>query len=755
MGTQLAQRSQINLQGYTIHFAPDSIVLAPNANVAVKAGIWRFIDSGAQSKSQFLYSAGQIYVDNGAVIDVAGTTGVTVPLAQSILTLQLRGAELSDAPLQRDELLRAILLTVDIRNTGTYNGQFWVGTPLGDATGYVNLIERSVAQLTTAGGNVDFKAGGSVVLREGSTIDVSGGWTQSDGGPVQTTRVLYRGNLIDIADATPDRLYSGIYTGETTEVHAKWGILTKYAHALAMTGAYNERGQVSGADGGSISITAPAMALDGTLTGQTVEGPRQVRSSLASSMLPKPASLNLAFRGQEDLAPDFRITYPDALEVIFREGMKQAQVADFSLDAAGNPGDLDDERKKTVYLSPKLLEEGGFGGLTVSNETGIISVPLGVSVRTKAGGALSLTASNIDIQGSLLSPGGSIKLQALNISPYAAAVNSGSSTPIILPPNAGRGIVTLGASAIVSAAGLIIDDRPTSDTAFTQSIVIHGGSVEIDAYSASLAEGSVIDASGGVVFSAIGEKVYGNGGSIAIRTGQDPLSKEVLGGILELGSELRGYSGAKGGSLTLQTQLMQIGGNAADERAFVIQPEFFNRGGFGSFTLAGLGAQGDEPGEYLPAVVIAPGTVIAPYAQSLVAMPFTQGGKGIGLRVADKPVGLRTPVSLHFSAPGVSFGSDKLVRGDIVMGEGSLIVTDPLGEVSLKGDTVAVLGSIYAPGGSIEISGASDSRKLFADPTVARTTVYIGSDSVLSAAGTTVYTPDPYGRRIGKVLPVG
>ena len=61
--------------------------------------------------------------------------------------------------------------------------------------------------------------------------------------------------------------------------------------------------------------------------------------------------------------------------------------------------------------------------------------------------------------------------------------------------------------------------------------------------------------------SAVHKLTYGNGGSISIKAGKDPL-RAVLGGHLTLGGTLLGYSAARGASLTLQSQLVQVGGTA-------------------------------------------------------------------------------------------------------------------------------------------------------------------------------------------------
>ncbi|HEY5792012.1 MAG TPA: filamentous hemagglutinin N-terminal domain-containing protein, partial [Chthoniobacterales bacterium] len=200
VGTELPLRSQVNLQGKDVHFRTKAMLLAPNAEVRVGAGRWAFDGSDpTQPKVNFVYSGGQVYLDAGAFLDAAGTPDVSVSILQNILKLQLRGAELADSPLERESVLRAIDLIVDARENGVYDGRFWIGTPLGDVTGFAGLIQRTAAQLTTAGGNVEIQAGGAVVLQKGSAVDVSGGYISYQGGEVRTTRIIDGARVIDIS----------------------------------------------------------------------------------------------------------------------------------------------------------------------------------------------------------------------------------------------------------------------------------------------------------------------------------------------------------------------------------------------------------------------------------------------------------------------------------------------------------------------------------------------------------------------------
>ncbi|HZP60896.1 MAG TPA: filamentous hemagglutinin N-terminal domain-containing protein, partial [Opitutaceae bacterium] len=229
VGTQLALASLVNVQGNSIYLsdvnpvtgAADSskgaMIIAPGASlppsnatadqpqtnqavalttannlnlsslsagVTLSAGNWILNTGNPAIQYQFFNATdpvaspnlgrGQIYFDPGATVDVAGSqggdAGATASVSEDIVPVQLRGTELANSPLQRNGPLRGQTVQVDIRQTGKYNGQTWIGTPLGDASGYVNLMQRTAGELTTNGGTVSLNAGDSVVMQPGSTV---------------------------------------------------------------------------------------------------------------------------------------------------------------------------------------------------------------------------------------------------------------------------------------------------------------------------------------------------------------------------------------------------------------------------------------------------------------------------------------------------------------------------------------------------------------------------------------------------------
>ncbi|QIF05757.1 filamentous haemagglutinin family protein [Roseimicrobium sp. ORNL1] len=758
VGTQLALRSQVNIRGKVVHLASGSSIHAPNALVAISAGVWDFTQGQTSATNPFVYFGGQIYLDRGAMINVAGSTDISAPLAQHILTVELRGAELAGSPLQRSSIFRQLGqdnpdITVDLRQTGVYNGRTWYGTPLADLSGYLGLIQRTVGELTIAGGSVSLNAGGSVVVQNGAVIDVSGGFINYQGGTVKTTRVMHAGYLMEIADATPDIVYDGIFTGLFSEVHARWGITNTYRIPW-MSGEHYEQPYVQGGNGGSLAMAASAMAVDGVLRGATVAGPRQ------REVLPQGSELTFAFKSQKvSVLENYPFQSPTPPAITFQENTEQTPVGAFGLDASGNPLPLPADRVARFLVSPSIFTTGGFASLTVENPDGDVTIPAGVDIVAPAKGSLKITGANVIVNGSVTAPGGLVSLLAYNISP---SVRQGLQFQDPLPqtsppPNPDRGQVTLGPSAVLDTAGLIVDDRLSASAPLSKPLVTNGGTVNITAYAAELSSGSVIDVSGGLAVSSTGTRTYGNAGSIVIKTGQDPGLLSVVGGKLTLGSELRGYSGATGGSLSIQALLIQIGGRALHEDTLLFQPEFFSQGGFVKFSLTGI--LGDD-GEDIPPVYVAPGTKIEPVALSQVAVLNPSDSHDAQFITVLKPEGLRSPVSISLNAPTLrdSLNSKIILSvGNLVFGSGASIKTDALGSVSLTGGTVAVFGSIEAPGGTIKVTG--ESQYPVSIPSEAATdafvTVYLAPGSLLSTKGKVLYTPDQFGRTTGSVLPGG
>jgi filamentous hemagglutinin family protein len=776
-GTKLSQNSKINIDAQSIQFAGGATMLAPSGEVRMRAGLWAYKDDESNNRTifdaegvaesgldsnfagggqRFYFKEGSVNMASGSILDVAGTPDVFVPMDQYIQDIQLRGTELADSPLQRSQKLRGKTLTIDLRRSGTYGGRFWIGTPLGDATGLANIIERNVAQLTTRGGTVEITAGTAVNLAAGSEINVSGGYTRNEGGLVKTSRLIRGSQILDISEATPDVVYDGLFDDSTTVTSPKWGITKVYRKALSPSARFKEPTYIEGAAGGSLNLTAPSVQLAGNVIGNTVTGPKQLNTP------PGHSALSLSFKNQNRLEVS-------ASDIFYVNSIPAAPAIVFSntnsatgLPLAGR------ELSGTLAIAPKIFEEdgGGFGFLTIDNTDGTILVPKDSPLKMPAGGSLALKATNVEILSSVTIPGGSLSVTTYNYSPFtfeekqALQLLANQPAPAVVE---GHGIIRVGPAVSLNTSGTNYDERRSSMLASHTRRALDGGTAALEGFSIFMDSSSMIDASGGYGATARGKFSKGNGGTISILAGRDPLLSTSAGGSLQLPGTLQAYSALKGGTLRIQAPEISIFGNIGDSPVLSqgsrlsLSPAFFQRGGFTDYSLIGSGLENSSN----PTAEVRAGTTINPLAETLVYSKSKNQGGQIALEPRLLPLGERNPASLSLEARGFDdiYTQDKIESiGSLVISSGTTIETDPLGKVNLRGQTVEIFGTINAPAGKITIQ-ADSKYPLSPDASItnssALTTLYVATSARLLAQGTTVLTHDPYGRRAGVVLAGG
>ena len=796
VGTSLALPSLVNVKGRSIQMAGGAVIFAPGADkspdstspfydmtfpsryisepqapIAISAQLGSGINILAGNYNRPVgknYSyfqigsvnsspAGNITIGNGAQISAAGSTGVTVDSSQNYLNLQMRGAEFANSPLQRGGTIRGASITLDARLSGTYNGQYWVGTPLGDATGYAGLIERTVGELTAAGGSISLIAGDSVNLAQGAVLDVSGGWMQYAGGMASTSKVIYQGHLMDISQATPDRVYSGIYSGGgTVEKSTKWGVTKTFGDSpLDPTAKHYEGSYLSGAAGGSITIEAPSIALNGDALGTVVNGPRQVRSTSLLSTLAAPSELTLNLNDS-------------SLGSLYRPSVTFA------------PGGSTASPRET-FIDPVMLSAGGIGYLTVNNYDGNIDLPKSVSLDMPAGalGGVTLLGQNVTLEGSILAPGGTISVTA---SPYTQDGGVNQTSP--------HGTIHLAEGATLSTAGVVAKNQ--GPNAFQSPVVSTGGTITLNGYQVNLDAGSLLDVSGGGLLNASSSStaIYGNAGSVSILGGQGVVDSSVIPGTsVQLNGAIIGYAGpgAKSGTFSLSAPAIQIGGSISDARVMEIAPQFFSQGGFSTFSFTGIGFNvgtlGDPNYREIPGIRVAAGAIIDPQVHNRMIL-----GDGKFMDVVE-PSGMQPAPSLTLNSLGIK-GDNPLnpyiVRGETIIESGSKIILNPQisfandlssvatvnvgsltigalvpagGQITKVGQIAEIDGLVSVPGGNIIIDGASSYPNNYNGgfPSQAYPTLVLGSSASVSVAGEAVYMTDfsGRGRLLGSVLPGG
>ena len=496
---------------------------AAGARIAAPSGEVRLTAQGDLSGNSDGFNANpdaaaRIHVGQGATIDVAGLRDVALSVGRHVVEAELRGNELKDSPLQRGGVLAGQKVLIDVRE----------GTPLADVSGYVAALQHGIAEKSSAGGSVTLASEGDVILRRGSSVDVSGGSLNFAGGDTGTTRLFTGRRSFAIGEASPLLTYTG-FEKDTYRYEA---------------------GYVEGKDAGTLRVEARKVVLDGTLKAVTVAGIRQREAAS------RPAGGRLVLDG---LGSSVRFVNGEA-----------ALAAGFG--AADPLGDT------PLLLDAGMVNVNGFNRLALAT-SGDFTLPGGVRLTALPGGAFDITAHRIDVSGGLATAGGTIALRtkALNDSeaPDAAALTLG----------AGAALSTAG-SRVSDQAGR--RSGGGSDTLVLDGGTIRLES----AGDLALAAGSAIDVLGGMWQQSSGKTRFGDAGSVALssgelRRGAKHDARLTLDATLAGYGLSDGKSTGRGGTLEVTASNVSIGGTAfGRDGELHLDEGFFRRGGFASHALA-------------------------------------------------------------------------------------------------------------------------------------------------------------------------
>ena len=234
--------SELDLAGKTISLQTNAKVVAPGGTATLTARVNAL-------QSALLPNDSRIELATGSVIDVSGTQHVSLAMESNVVTAELRGGELADNVLLRDNpAIRGKTVRVDARTAANSN--------VANLAGYVALAEHSIGEYTSAAGSVTLSSEGSVTLSKDSLVNVSGGSLDYRSGYVNTTKLTLGGALYSIESAPADRAYDGLVD-------------------LGNSSQNFEAGYTLGKSAGSVRVAAPQMALQGDLKGSVTAGIKQ------------------------------------------------------------------------------------------------------------------------------------------------------------------------------------------------------------------------------------------------------------------------------------------------------------------------------------------------------------------------------------------------------------------------------------------------------------------------------------------------
>ncbi len=653
----------------------------------------------------------RIDIAAGATLDVSGTEDVRLSMERNLVTVELRGNELKDSPLQRNGILYGKKIKVDVRE----------GTPIADISGALANIQRGIGERTTAGGTISLGSEDALNVAAGATLDVSGGSVRYDGGSLETTKLVSGGRIYDIGEADPNLHYDAIL-GVYKRTTAKWALTKEYHIPGLRSLATTEDAYVEGKDAGSMRLLGNQMSIAGTLKGDTIAGTRQ-------RQLPSTVALPWT-RPAHQLPLGGQVIFGDASEL--SKTTANFRMPGVMFKSAGENA----AAEGMLVLDPALFQSGGLSRVAIYSD-GRIVMPEDERITLAPGGELTLVvarsvtedgavAPSLQIDGDISIPSGDLVLRAVQSENHVLAI---------------------GADAVLDVSGRWVNDgAAVAPIPPNDPIAIDGGDISLSsAGGVNVADGASLLLNGGAWLDRGGKLNPGTGGDLTIAS---TLTAAIP--TLHFGGTAESYGMAKGGILNMTAggiDITETGAPGIHEGVWTLAPSFFQQGGFSRYSLTAthLGLHVAEGVQIEPRAmnwVLGPEMNTAP-----TGTPFTSLA-----RLEVLPDYLRTPVSLDLRSRRSIGGSD--INAGLTVAAGAAINTDAGASVSLSSDRrLTVEGAVRAPAGRITLT-------LTPNPDVDRglvpdKAIWLGSEAELSAPAAVRLTPNSLGLRQGEVLDGG
>jgi filamentous hemagglutinin len=693
--TSLAARyapGRIEMRGKSIDIEAQASVIVPTGTISIVASTSPLSGETPIVGEPVKRDGSRVYIGEDAYLSVAGLRDMLLTMESNTVTGELRINELRDSPLYRDSWLRGKTISVDKRVAGLFtDGPMsdvqwiagspgaWVGTPIGDFSGWIGVGKTTLGELSAnaAKGLIVIKSSGSIITRQGSLLDVSGGSVRYQDGYITTTKLLgANGRIYDIGAAMPDQLYTGL-AGSFSRTHNIQGkvdprLTETWSSILDRnTSRRFEPGYREGRAAGSIQFfAAEAMVLEGSYWGGVVTGERQAESGKLATA----GSFTIGGGSDEHRQWLIGNLIIDDQPKLLPAGFTSKSVLDpiwYVAPPASDPS----VRQKITYLDSDVLADAGMSRLTFMVSTGF-TLAKDEKLELAAGTAFSVFANVGAISPATFAIDGSIRI-------------AGGSVAL-----AGTQTSTFGATADIDVSGVWFNG-PRSGL----PPVIKGGSINV---SGDFASGVTLDVSGGGWYDTTGIKPklkLGDAGALIIA----PTRTAQLAGL-----DLRGYSAASGGTISVvSTGSIRIGGAAPTNPAIGwLADTLFAERGFRGFDLTTTGD-----------VIVADGAIISQLPLSVDLSHVNFAVVASGARIGDIGPLAVLPLFERVTHKPTSL---RLAGANVVIGTGAAVNTDVLGSITLAANgnpgtsgtsvsgNLTVRGTLEAPAGAISLQAEGD-----------------------------------------------
>jgi filamentous hemagglutinin family protein len=549
-----------------------------------------------------LYADKRVYMEKGSLIDVSGIVA-ELP-AQLINDFKLNTVELRDAYGQKGGVLQGQKITTSAL----------AGSSIGDLSQLILTQDRTAVERSIGGARrtiVDEATGvvtynnpqtgtisvlakdGDIIAKQGSVFDFSGGCINYKSGYIDSTKLLSGTKIYDISNAPLSIQYDKVMN-QYKRTYEKFGVREEFS-GLYYGGSSPLKTYVDsytkGGDAGRLLLSAARIVLDGELNGGVTKGTYQNKWTMQGSFsgdnagsdydvamalsvhrgleTPRAGTLELGYSiGNQDIT-----RYTRGISILSRTDPHSAFLPDTALE------------EDTTSISAQILNSANLGTLNLIANLGI-STAQDSAIRLQPGGLFTAMARNIDHQGEISVPGGSIRMitgQNLTSEKNNLGEDNPSENIIAMQEK-----ITLGSKSRLDASGERIDNSMAWIKGIASSGFSHitGGSIfmldETDlGQGVFINPGSVLDVSGGYVIDQNKKVSGGNAGLL-----------DIQGSNIKLDGDLRGYALPSengkilGGSVTLRSNSIRVAPSVSGSTGtLILSGGRFNDTGFTNIRL--------------------------------------------------------------------------------------------------------------------------------------------------------------------------
>ena len=551
---QVQAPSRIEITGKDVTLAAGTDIEAASAEVVLHATATP--DSTARNELADRLNTrddSSIIIEDGARIDVSGTTEAQAAMSRNQLNIRATADFLRDAPQQREGVLRNQPLQVDAR----------YGTPLGDISPVVDNIDRGIQERLGRGGDINILSQGGVLVQQGSQLDASGGWLTYESGFVTTSQLATSDRrIVNVTDADIGDRYVAVSSGSVTDTGGRWGIDADRSWQTFGGGEtrYYQTYQ-HGLDAGSINIETYAAAVEGDLLLQSSNGIYQ-RDGQGTARSDN-GHLNIILGRDQDSA-GAALGFQNVLITDRIQQLDESRFRSF-LDQQ-----LSDDADWVLALQDDMLNRSGLGHFNLRT-SGRFDVDASAQLAIAAGRDSSASNPVIDVRSGGAAIDGRIQVPGGDVS--------------IATWNPGQSITVDGA---IDVSGQWINDlQGVPNRNLLSSVQMDGGGITLASEGdLLLSENAVLRANGGGWMQSDGRLRAGDGGEISLSINQR------AGSDIQIEGSLQAYALGRGGKLGItanEINIVALDGDAdivsGGRGELQIDGAFFDQGGFADFEL--------------------------------------------------------------------------------------------------------------------------------------------------------------------------